>query len=609
MTLIVILIKVKCQELLITYFKSVDRQEALDGLIGLSYGWIKPGTDQSLNQHVEFVTEENGSVKLITSNNIQDDHWNEDSNNRIECLKNLLKSLQSDGLAGDFFVFLLKKLTDIIRQETGSVTVNQNEEQVKEEELLIEIEKKTLGKLDSFNQRLIILNLIAVLSETLDSSCFQSHQQILEFVKATLERGVEICKHTEDDIFTLFESETMTMAIGLLTALMSDSNQKFTEEDKSKMEELVPLLNELAVNHPSDEIQEMATDIKIAIATRGIVISEISKSKRENKVPSDEVKEKLKETKPLIEVLSETPPMASGLSETTRSNINNVTKPDLISNIDQKSVENIFIDSDSKLKEVFEELCHPEIPIRGHALLTLTKLIESQDKDIVKYQDTVLNILEQNLGHADTYLYLPSVNGMVAMANILPDKVVPRLATEFSKITGQKTSLQSEHKIKVGEALVKTSRVLGDMLPKYKNILLPAVLCGVKDTDPLIRASSLSNLTELSQLLHFSIGSHIHEIISCCGSILKSDVNDEARKAAALVFTHLLQGTGRDSFQILGTALKDLYRLLKSVYITESNDIVKTHITLALNELDQIMKEFLFPKQTLTKKIQVLSAD
>jgi len=52
--------------------------------------------------------------------------------------------------------------------------------------------------------------------------------------------------------------------------------------------------------------------------------------------------------------------------------------------------------------------------------------------------------------------------------------------------------------------------------------------------------------------------------------------------------------------------LHDLYKLLKMTLKTEKDDKVKDHIVLSLNELDTIMRDCLFPKQTLQKKIRVL---
>lgn len=223
-----------------------------------------------------------------------------------------------------------------------------------------------------------------------------------------------------------------------------------------------------------------------------------------------------------------------------------------------------------------------------------------------------MHVFEEKLTHPDSYIYLSAVNGLAAMAETFPEKVVPRLIELFSDPESEiqnGEAVPSEMKIKLGESIVKASRSLGSTIPKYRDLLLNAFLQGVKDQDPLVRASSLSNLGEACKLLHFSLGNVIHEIVSCCSSMAKSDPSVEVRAAAVLLITQLLQGLGKDALHVLEFVMKDLYQLLKSIMIVEKEDQVKLHANLALNELSDIMKETLFPKQSLTKKIKVLDAE
>lgn len=54
--------------------------------------------------------------------------------------------------------------------------------------------------------------------------------------------------------------------------------------------------------------------------------------------------------------------------------------------------------------------------------------------------------------------------------------------------------------------------ILGDLAPKYRDLLLSAFLMGARDTDPLVRASSVSNLGEICSVLRFNLGSIIQEV-------------------------------------------------------------------------------------------------
>ena len=66
--------------------------------------------------------------------------------------------------------------------------------------------------------------------------------------------------------------------------------------------------------------------------------------------------------------------------------------------------------------------------------------------------------------------------------------------------------------MKLGEALVKATRICGELVPRFSQHLLPALLTGVKDPEPLVRASSLSNLGDVCQLLRFSMGPVVNEV-------------------------------------------------------------------------------------------------
>lgn len=50
----------------------------------------------------------------------------------------------------------------------------------------------------------------------------------------------------------------------------------------------------------------------------------------------------------------------------------------------------------------------------------------------------------------------------------------------------------------------------------------------------------------------------------------------------------------------------ELYRALKWVVRSDSDEVAVLHAQLALEELDDVMRKFIFPQQKLEKKIVVL---
>lgn len=58
--------------------------------------------------------------------------------------------------------------------------------------------------------------------------------------------------------------------------------------------------------------------------------------------------------------------------------------------------------------------------------------------------------------------------------------------------------------------------------------------------------------------------------------------------------------------QVLGDVLLELYRALKWVVRSDSDEVAVLHAQLALEELDDVMRKFIFPQQKLEKRIVVL---
>ena len=114
-----------------------------------------------------------------------------------------------------------------------------------------------------------------------------------------------------------------------------------------------------------------------------------------------------------------------------------------------------------ELEEAFKELCDPLIPVRGHGLIRLTRLVQRRGKEAYDKKDTIMKIFEENLDHADSYMYLSSVNGLATMAEIFPELVVPRICEQFANVGKDGRKRSSELRMKLGEIMVKASRSLG----------------------------------------------------------------------------------------------------------------------------------------------------
>ena len=202
--------------------------------------------------------------------------------------------------------------------------------------------------------------------------------------------------------------------------------------------------------------------------------------------------------------------------------------------------------------QVLRDLEDEQLPVRAHALIALRRLVEAKDPVTTRNVPYILGLFESQLGDTDTYMYFAAINGLVSLGDLFPVRVVPVLARKFRDVT-----VGTENRLKLGEAMMRVGRSCGQALPHHINMFVPAILEVVRDHDETMRASSLSNLATICELLRFSLYTFMEEVIACLTSVLKTDESDEVRRGACSVLTGILRGAESDAFDILGaTTLK-----------------------------------------------------
>lgn len=67
---------------------------------------------------------------------------------------------------------------------------------------------------------LLILHLIALMCEKLGHSILRNTPQMLSFIQSTLKRACAIIHADEEGLGTAFVTETLTMALGMLSAVL-----------------------------------------------------------------------------------------------------------------------------------------------------------------------------------------------------------------------------------------------------------------------------------------------------------------------------------------------------------------------------------------------------
>uniref|UniRef100_A0A8C4Y498 Transport and golgi organization 6 homolog n=2 Tax=Gopherus evgoodei TaxID=1825980 RepID=A0A8C4Y498_9SAUR len=603
-----------CQEILLWVLEKSERKVALsilEGFAGLGR------TMQFLHPLCQFQIAGGGGAVITVKETISDEEealYQKVSSEQwqMEQLVGLLTHCQKSGLAGDLFICCLKELTHVAaKDESGSDAVPLSCES------LVELEQYHSQHLVGQKKKLLVLQLVAMLCERVSDTVFTDIVQVVEFVAVTLQRA---CANLAQGPEGTVEAQTLSMSMGLVAAMVGGAVQ-LKSGDFAFLKQLVPLLEEISRIHPEPVIQELAADLRITICTHGAFSTQmvgtaahstLGKSIGSNRSGGQTHANPTESPEDKTARLSLGPPQNNENCSHTNSSMASNHSPkgkngDSTVQKECPAGTPTAALSPQQLQELLLSAYDPEIPVRAAALRGLSRLIEQRDPDGLKAQEKLLKVFLENMEHGDSFVYLSAIQGVALLSDVYPEQILPCLLAQYGCASpGTRGPQTAETRMKVGEVLMRVTRALGDMSCQYRAPLIHAFLRGARDPDSTLRASSLSNLGELCQRLHFQLGSVVQEVTSCLTAIVKTDSEAEVRRAAVHVVVVLLRGLSEKATEVLRDVLRDLYRLLKSVVVSDRDEVTVLHAQLALEELDDIVRRFLFPPQTLQKKLMVL---
>ncbi|XP_066099278.1 transport and Golgi organization protein 6 homolog isoform X3 [Saccopteryx bilineata] len=592
-----------CQEILLWILGKLERKKAIASLKGFV------GLDKSvpsLHSLCQFRAATQGGIMITIKEAICDEdealYQKVSSEQRqVEHLGDLLSHCQECGLAGDFFIFCLKELTHVAMEEEAELKT-----QPFSSKSLLELEQRQALLVEGQAQKLLVLQLMAVLCERMSEQIFTNVTQVVDFVAATLQRACASLAHqTESTV----ESQTLSMSMGLVAVMLGGAVQ-LKSSDFAVLKQLLPLLEKVSNTHPDPVIQELAADLRITISTHGAfsteAVSVAAQGTLNKKDPERKIEERQQKCQGRYTDVSH-----SHLKQQQSHEKSNQTglksclplTPQEVSEHSTPANQKSGSITTEQLQEILLSAYDPQVPTRAAALRTLSCWIEQRETRALEVQEKLLKVFLENLEHEDTFVYLSAIQGVALLTDVYPEKILLGLLAQYDSSKDKHTP---ETRMKVGEVLMRIVRALGDMVSKYREPLIHTFLRGVRDPDSAHRASSLSNLGELCQRLDFLLGPVVHEVTACLIAVAKTDREVQVRRAAIHVIVLLLRGLSQKATEVLRDVLKDLYHLLKHVVLLEPDDVAKLHAQLALEELDEIMRNFLFPPQKLEKKIVVL---
>ncbi|XP_056622852.1 transport and Golgi organization protein 6 homolog isoform X2 [Triplophysa dalaica] len=640
-------LRTPCQEILMWCLSHSEPSEALS-LLKLLCGLM--GDVGGVRHGFQFLPGSEGGARLgvIESISDEDDALYEKVSGeqwKVQCLVQLLGEMKEGDLPGEFFLLLLENLTAVAaEQEEGF------EQEIDTSSMtLLELEQHLLERASGHGQRLALLQTIAIMCEGLPHTLLlRKPTQVVGFIVSMLQRacvGLEECGADSP-----VESQTLSMGIGLVATLLSGADE-FNSNDYSSMAALLPPLEQISQKHPEPVIQELASDLRATIATHGAYHSEsvprasnqsrpaqtaghslnthptkTSSPKQQTNptsIKNPTVQGQLTSThshnskdSPSISVSRvHTPPMSHPNRATVPAEAPKVSThtTELKSEHTVKQtgvrISDGFVQPSKVFSACLLEACDPDVPTRAVALRSLTRFCKDGDKAAFQNKDKLLTLFLENLEHEDSFVYLSAIQGLAVLAESFPEQILQKLLGEYHTGASEgspKREHSLETRLKVGEVLMRASRAMGDLAPHYGRPLIGVFLSGTRDEDSSVRASSLSNLGELCQRLDFSLGPLAQELSTCLTALIKTDREAEVRRAAVHVITLVLRGLSDKTTQVLADVLLELYRALKWVVRSDPDEVAKLHAQLALEELDDVMRRFIFPQQKLEKKIVVL---
>jgi len=513
----------------------------------------------------------------------------------------ILKETKNAQLLVQFFLSLLKYLG-----RKSSCTVEN-----KSYTSLSTPDEQTAMFLNDGESELIAYALLQAILEFCDpAELFIEVNQICHFVKTILERFV-------DGMLNETSHQTLRFccaALGL--CLLNEGNANNTP-----MAELVPLLQTVSKLDSLDSFEKgMLSDVAVAIATHGTTPLDFSlfssafhqnaegfnEQKSDSGVTADNKTSVVHDgqagksadshtrchtsasgCRPLIEELS-----ADGVKLEGVGDSGGKAKVEVISEPDHSST----------VESLMDDMYDTSPPNRAAACRYLTELIKARDpKTLAKSRKLYHAFLECLAKEQESFVYLSLVQGLaeIVSSEILHqsdvDSLIGHLLMDYEKYLHSVCDDNDIKKtIKLGEVIVRFTQKLGDLAPYYGPKLIGLFLHGASDKHPLIRASCISNLSELCSLIQKYIPTLQHELSHCLCSVATTDSDVVARQAATHALKCFVLSFGKNILHLFSESIKDIYKVLKLVYDKDTDGKVKLHAQLALEQLDVVMRDVLF---------------
>ena len=155
---------------------------------------------------------------------------------------------------------------------------------------------------------------------------------------------------------------------------------------------------------------------------------------------------------------------------------------------------------------------------------------------------------------------------------------------------------------RLAEAVTQIAYRLGESLGQYCPLIVPSLLRLLGDNEAEIRASALSVLASVCQVIRLGLQPYAVSLVTSLTNAINVDANVEVRRGAVLLLANILGSLGSDAPTILGSMLLPLPELLMRLAETDLDPVVRVHASEALAVLQEGL-ERRFTPQTRIKTL------
>ncbi|KAM7351936.1 transport and golgi organization 6 [Cochliomyia hominivorax] len=241
--------------------------------------------------------------------------------------------------------------------------------------------------------------------------------------------------------------------------------------------------------------------------------------------------------------------------------------------------------ADNEFEETRKLIEASESYLQVEGIEKMIKLIQKRDACAITNCHILTALALNTLKSPESYTFLNCVRLFVALVNVNEAEVLELLVDEYLN-----EAANMDYRLVIGEAILKTSRELGPLCYKYKNVLLNSFMSGCRSPLNEFRFSAFSNLAQMCRILTYQVHNYFQELLNLIDCELSTGKYLPAQRAAVMVLSDLL--AGMDNLFDYEEMLLPIYRLLKFLISSEKNDEkIRLHASNGLKCLSEKCKE------------------